>query len=192
MAEEWRDISGYEGIYRVSSHGRVLSVARKDLKGRRCGDEFLAGFVDRYGYVTVLLSKGGKKRRHKVHRLVCAAFHGPAPAGREVGHADGNRAHNNASNLRWVTRAENVADMMAHGTHRFARPPKAAMRRGSSSPNAVLTEGLVREIRAKAASGRSGRSLAREYGIGSGHASAIIRGDAWAHVGSRCALSNCP
>ena len=58
------------------------------------------------GYVEVCI----KKKKHKMHRLVCEAFHGPSPSKEEifVDHIDGNPSNNKASNLRWVSHARNV------------------------------------------------------------------------------------
>lgn len=68
------------------------------------------------GYYSVALWKNNKERRAYVHHLVLEAFVGSRPHGMEALHADGNRKNNCLSNLRWGTRAENVGDMMAHGT----------------------------------------------------------------------------
>lgn len=43
-----------------------------------------------------------------VHELVLAAFVGPRPPGYQADHVDGDRAHNAADNLEWVTPHENV------------------------------------------------------------------------------------
>ena len=47
--------------------------------------------------------------KHKVHRIVATAFHGPQPTEHHVvDHIDTNRRNNRPENLRWVTRLENV------------------------------------------------------------------------------------
>lgn len=52
------------------------------------------------------------------HRILCATFHGPAPAPKmDVAHWNGNPQDNRAENLRWATRDENVRDQLRHGTH---------------------------------------------------------------------------
>jgi HNH endonuclease len=65
------------------------------------------------GYLSIQL---GRARRALVHRLVLEAFVGKAPQGMQCAHADGNRANNALGNLRWVTRKENEADKLRHGT----------------------------------------------------------------------------
>jgi hypothetical protein len=47
-------------------------------------------------------------KTHKIHVLVCEAFHGPKPfSGAIVIHEDENPQNNRADNLRWGTRREN-------------------------------------------------------------------------------------
>jgi hypothetical protein len=114
-AEEWRDIPEWPG-YQASSHGRIRSFKRwpKGRIAKQCADI-------RTGYKRVnLRSPDGNNRAVKVHRLICAAFHGPSPTDKpEVAHRDGTRDNNQPDNLRWASRKENVADQMAHGTFNF-------------------------------------------------------------------------
>ena len=50
-----------------------------------------------------------KGKVYKVHRMVCEAFHGPAPAGAPVCmHLDENSANNRPDNLKWGTQKENL------------------------------------------------------------------------------------
>jgi hypothetical protein len=176
MSDSWRGVPGFEGRYMVSRMGQIRN---------RSTGKLLFGEIDRDGYRRVNLCGDGKSYKRRVHRLVCEAFHGPAPDGCEVGHLDGRRTHNAAHNLAWVTRAENVGHSKAHGTFRApARAPKEAMRRGSANPAAKLTEEVVLEARARHANGETGRALAREYGVNSGNMSAALRGQTWAHVGN--------
>jgi len=109
--EEWRDIEGYEGLYKISSFGRVLSVPRPRSSGgiRRAS-------ICNSGYLSVALCKDGIKKTLMVHRLVAKAFI-PNPLGlKEVNHRDECKTNNNVSNLEWCSREYN----QSYGT-RIAR-----------------------------------------------------------------------
>lgn len=103
QTEEWRDIPGYEGIYKVSSTGRIYSAPRTTTKGglMRCHVN------NKNGYVYAQLYKNGKTRNARVHRLVASAFLGNRPE-LQVNHIDGNKTNNSVSNLEYCTQSENV------------------------------------------------------------------------------------
>ena len=101
--EEWRDVVGYEGLYQVSSEGRVKSLKRKGCKSER----ILKPIDDGRGYLRVDLYAGGKRKRFKVHRLVCQAFHENPGNKPQVNHINENKTDNRASNLEWATAREN-------------------------------------------------------------------------------------
>lgn len=108
--EEWKDIAGYEGRYRVSSAGKVLSLA----SGRT-----LSPNPDRKGYFGVNLYKGSRdsRKRIPIHVLVATTFIGPRPEGMDICHNDGDKTNNYVENLRYGTRSENIVDSVNHGTH---------------------------------------------------------------------------
>lgn len=123
-AERWLPVVGYEGLYEVSDHGRVRSLDRV-VRGRADSARVVRGRVltprlREDGHLDVSLWRENVGRNGKVHRLVMAAFEGPCPAGLEVLHGDGNGLHNERSNLRYGTRAENIGDCIKHGTHNNA------------------------------------------------------------------------
>ena len=122
--EQWKPVSGYEGIYEVSSHGRVRSVDREitDSRGqaRRIKGKVRRTPLDKYGYPTVDLWKQGKGQTRTVHSLVTEAFIGPRPEGMEVCHSDGDGTNNRLENLRYGTHSENMLDRVRHGTDRDA------------------------------------------------------------------------
>lgn len=114
MEEIWKDIEGYEGLYEVSSNGRVRSHDRLiDRTGVGQGAYVLKGRVlklrsDRDGYILVTLSSDGIARTFKVHRLVAQAFI-PNPENlSQVDHDDGRRANNRVINLKWSTVRNNL------------------------------------------------------------------------------------
>ena len=121
MAEVWKDVEGYEGLYQVSDLGRVKSLDRwrynAILKGER---QLIRGTVrkahpDRRGYLKVTLYKDGKRTTFPVHRLVAEAFI-PNPENKpQINHKDGCKVNNSVDNLEFCTRAENMAHAFGTG-----------------------------------------------------------------------------
>src|SRR3546814_19434090 len=66
--------------------------------------------LNKSGYLAGNMCIEGQRKNFEVHRLVCEAFHGPAPDGQQAAHKDGVRTNCYASNLRWATPASNTAD----------------------------------------------------------------------------------
>lgn len=102
-AEKWRDAVGYEGLYMVSSEGRVKSV------GTRVSPRIMKlNTRKRDGYVCVgLVNADGVRRTEKVHRLVAAAFLLNPLELPTVDHVDHDRGRNTVENLRWASNAKN-------------------------------------------------------------------------------------
>ena len=123
--EEWRPVPGWEGIYEVSDHGRVRSMARliigRDGREMRYRTKILTPSIDRSGYPRVNLYLNKTVRRYGVHRLVLSAFVGPCPDGMESLHKDGNPGNSHLSNLRYGSSSENTLDIVMHGNHNNAR-----------------------------------------------------------------------
>ena len=120
--EQWKPVNGYEGIYEVSSHGRVRSVdrtvTRSDGKVHRYKGKVLsAGLSKRGGYPLVSLYAQGKNQSHYVHSLVAETFIGSRPEGTHVCHYDGDPTNNHVDNLRYGTPSDNELDKVRHGTH---------------------------------------------------------------------------
>jgi hypothetical protein len=100
--------------YRVTRDGRVFST---DSNWRGYGAREMAQHINKDGYAVVRLTVDGKRKKFRVHQLVCGAFHGPKPTpDHEVRHLDGDRTNNEARNLTWGTRSENALDRQRHGT----------------------------------------------------------------------------
>ena len=94
--EVWKDIKGYEGIYQISSCGRVRSLHYKKNK-------ILKLTQDKYGYYQINLCKNNKVKNLKVHRLVAEAFIDNPNNYPEVNHKDENKTNNKIDNLEWCT-----------------------------------------------------------------------------------------
>ena len=108
LNEEWRDIKGYEGLYRVSNLGRIKSLERIDARGCKRKQKILKPQMLNNGYYQVLLSKNSIRKFYFVHRLVYEAFNGPIPEGLQVNHINEIKADNRLSNLNLMTAKENL------------------------------------------------------------------------------------
>ena len=101
--EEWRDIKGYEGLYQISSYGRVQSSKRKGNLGGTIKTSLSNG-----GYPQAHLCKNSVRKTFLVHRLVALAFLDNPNNSPEVNHKDERKTNNCAWNLEFCTRLYNV------------------------------------------------------------------------------------
>lgn len=105
--ELWKDIDGYPN-YMVSNYGRVKNCMRNKILRPGLGGN---------GYLTVCLYDKGIGKSYRLNRLVALAFI-PNPDNKpEVNHNDEDKLNNFASNLSWMTKAENIA----HSAHQHAQ-----------------------------------------------------------------------
>ena len=106
--EIWKDIEGYEGLYQVSSLGRVKSLSRRDRLNRVIQEKILKPQLHRTGYLQVILCKEGKRRSYLVHRLVAETFIDNPEDKSQVNHKDEDKTNNKVENLEWMTARENT------------------------------------------------------------------------------------
>ena len=109
--EIWKDVVGYDGLYKVSESGSVkstLAVVKCKNYFRIRPSKLLSQHISRCGYSRVTLFKNGFRKVELVHRLVAQAFHPLSEfLGAEVNHRDGMKSNNHFRNLEWVTSGEN-------------------------------------------------------------------------------------
>lgn len=108
LIEEWRPIQGYEGLYEVSTTGKVRRIA--DWVGYNNGYRKAIGELSQAkskGYLNVRLCKNGIQKTYRAHRLVAQAFIENPYNYPQVNHIDGNKQNNCVSNLEWVTVSQN-------------------------------------------------------------------------------------
>lgn len=169
--EEWREIADYEGIYSISSMGRV----RRDKRGQHTRPGLiLKPELSRDGYERVQLRKDGKIRHHSVHTLVAEAFLGPRPEGFVANHLDAVKRNNTPSNLEWATVLENAQ----HARRLGLIPSTAGERNGMSK----LTTPDVIAIHEALADGVRRSELAAHFGVNLTAIDRIAIGKRWRHL----------
>lgn len=123
-AETWKAVSGYEGLYEVSDHGRVRSLDRVVSARNRwgtitqkahCGRVLKLHRHAKNGYVSVALGQGNVRL---VHRLIASAFLPNPDQLREVNHKNLVRDDNRTTNLEWVSSSGNKHHSYGSGTRK--------------------------------------------------------------------------
>lgn len=169
--EEWRPALGYEGLYQVSSIGRVKRLG--GTGGARL-DKILARSTNNMGYFYLALCANGKQRKFLVHRLVAMAFI-PNPENKaEVNHKQRPVKNCCVENLEWATPAENIR----HAT------VVLKYKQGENNGFSVLKAHQIPAIRAACASGLTHAAVAKTYGVSPTTIRKIVHGAMWGHVPS--------
>lgn len=153
--EKWRDVPGFENLYKVSDSGRVKSLPRCGTIGG-----ILKQSIDRYGYLKVVLYKNNTPHYFTVHRLVALAFIPNKFNKPEVDHINHKRTDNRVENLRWVTNKENIYHSHEYGRQLINATPIPA--KGEDGSMHVF---------------RSQREASRELNIGQWQISRCVRGE---------------
>lgn len=102
MKEVWKPIKGYEGLYEVSSLGRV-----KSLNFKRSGEEGILTPTLK-PYLQVALYSKGSPSQQLVHRLVAEAFIPNPEKLPQVNHIDEDTHNNSVPNLEWCSSSYNI------------------------------------------------------------------------------------
>lgn len=161
MNEEWKDIDGYNGEYKVSNHGRVFSVK---------SNIFLKERVTKLGYSRYALLINGVRKDMLSHRLVALHYLDPQILKKEINHKDGNKLNNSHSNLEWCSRKENMIHATLNGL----------ANRGSKNPKSKLTEDDVIKIRNMFNNKEMNQAdLARLFKVAPNSINNIVRNKTW-------------
>jgi len=129
FTEEWRIIPRFMEAYEVSNAGSVRSLPREvsfSHKGRIGSlsfpkEKILTPILSKHGYFFVNLSRGGIRKRAKIHQLVAQAFIPNPENKRYINHINGIKTDNRANNLEWCTSSENSLHAFSIGLRRVEK-----------------------------------------------------------------------
>jgi HNH endonuclease len=169
----WKTISDYPD-FEVSDEGQVRYKGGWQTSSR-CEkawprQPYLVSFsADKDGYLKVRLSKGGRRIKKTVHRLVAEAFIPRKPGKLQVNHLDGVKTNNHLSNLEWVD---------SKGNHHHRRHV-LLKNIGEACGASKLTEEQVRAIRAAPG---SHEQISKLFGVSRPNIGYIMNRKTWTHL----------
>ena len=174
-SEQWKDFPNWEGMYRISNRGRVLSVARKvltkDDKWLTVKERILKPRYGKSNHAQVALHHEGETTQFSLARMVLIVFKGASTPDAYAMHKDGNLANCRLSNLRWESKSK----------VQYEKPRKM---KGTKHFNSKFTVQQIKAIRALVPTlGFGGQAtVARTFGVSHVTINKIVHGQTWGHV----------
>lgn len=177
--EVWKSVKGYEGLYEVSTFGRVKALSRTytDKNGRvsTIKERIMKQSIGNAGYWQTALRRNGVSSTTNIHRTLAETFV-PNPDKKPfVNHIDGNKTNNEISNLEWVTHEENIKHAAKNGL----------MKKGESHHGSKLDGDKVRFIRSNVTTNggkMSYRELGAMFGVSRHVLQCAVYRRTWTHV----------
>lgn len=184
--EIWKEIEEYEGYYEVSNLGRVKSVDRYVMQGDHpfhVKGKILKQHINDQGYPIVILTKKGKSKWTRVHRLVAKAFIPNPDNLPEVDHINTDKKDYRIENLRWVSHRQNMNNEISKKKNKELcnlphvikkRLMTAKQKRGKTAPKTVYKYTLSGDY---VCSYFSIPDAAKAHNVTKGAISAAIKGE---------------
>lgn len=160
--EQWKDIKGFEGLYQISSYGRVKSLYKEVPNPKNKNKVFvypekiIKCQLDGCGYIRTQIFKNGKSTTIKVHREVAKAFLENPNNLPQVNHKDEDKTNNTLENLEWCTPEYNInygtaKERIVESQRKLGFPGAKAGAKASSKRVLCVTTNMEFESASKAA-----------------------------------------
>ena len=175
--EIWKDVVGWEGLYQVSSLGRIKSLSRKTKMFstrwncwyyQKTKDRILKQHISHRGYNRVeLFIKSSETHGYYVHVLVAKAFIDNPNSKQTVNHINEIKTDNRVENLEWATHYEQMQHYRNNGVKKYS---------GQFHYRAKITEEQAIEI---IRSNEPNSNICRKYNLSKSAVWSIRNGVSW-------------
>ncbi len=170
MVEHWIAAKGFEGLYEVSSEGRV----RRSAPGvKTYPGKVLKPINHPHGYLLATLVRDGKVYRRMIHRLMMQSFC-DMPDNLFTNHLNGIKADNRLENLEPTNHSANGL----HAYRALGRAP-VVQPKGPDSYSAKLKAADIEAIFSLRKDGLTQTKIAARFGVTQTTVSAVLNGKHW-------------
>jgi len=185
MEEIWKDIPGYEGHYQASNLGRIKSLCRfvtekNTNRIRPLQGKVLIPSPNPKGYLGLALSKNGKVKQFRVHKIIAKVFIPNPNQLPEVNHIDENKNNNMAANLEWCDHYYNI--MYGTNRQRLSAVLKGRPRIDLAGENSVTAKLKNEQVISIYKDNRKYSEISLEYNIAISTISQIKHKTRWRHI----------
>lgn len=147
---EFRKIKSLKFLYEVSEDGRIF----RNVKSKKQNKIIVDYHHSEKGYCFTFICREGKVQRIPIARVVAECWLGEKPDGYEIDHIDRNSLNNHYSNLRYVTKSEQMKNRDHSGISEIGRKNLAKQQEACKKPVILVKDGIEQFFESQTAAAR--------------------------------------
>ena len=147
---EFRKIPSLKFLYEVSEDGRIF----RNVKSKKQNKIIVDYHHSPAGYCFTFINRNHVCQRIPIARVVAECWLGAKPEGYEIDHIDRNTLNNHWTNLRYVTRSEQMKNRDHSGISKIGSANLEAARRRRMKPIALIKEDERHTLESQTAAAR--------------------------------------
>lgn len=147
---EFRKIKSLKFLYEVSEDGRIF----RNVKSKKQNKIIVDYHHSKAGYCFTFICREGKVQRIPIARVVAECWLGEKPQGYEIDHIDRNSLNNHYSNLRYVTKSEQMKNRDHSGISEIGKKNLTEQQEACKKPISLIKNGIEQLFESQTAAAR--------------------------------------